>query len=151
MEKSRIRRAVGAIVQREGQFLLIHKVKMMNSLNGPEKINPRWDFPKGGVKSSDIDLNSAILRELKEETGSENYAIKKMFEDTIVFQFPDKIKEKIGFDSQEVTMFLVDFLGHPSELKSQDEEIDDIRFFSKEEVLNMIEFEDSRSFFKNHV
>ena len=63
MTDLKIRKAVGAIVKQNNLFLLIRKVKMMNSLKGPEKIKPRWDFPKGGVKSSDASLNHSFLRE----------------------------------------------------------------------------------------
>ena len=151
MPDLKIRKAVGAIVKQKDLFLLIHKVKMMNSLNGPEKIKPRWDFPKGGVKQSDLNLEQAILRELKEETGSDNYKIVKQFNEKIVFDFPDKIKDKLGFHSQEVTMFLVEFLGDKKLLKSQDDEIDNINFFSKDEVNNMISFQDSKDFFNRNI
>ena len=84
----KIRKAVGAIIKTGNKFILVHKVKIMNSKNGPEDIPGRWDFPKGGVKSSDMNLNKAILRELKEETGSDQYKIIKEFNEKISFQFP---------------------------------------------------------------
>jgi len=146
-----IRKAVGAIIKKDDLFLLIHKVKMMNSSNGPEKIKPRWDFPKGGVKVVDANLEKAILRELKEETGSKKYKIIKEFEEKIIFEFPDEFKKKMGFQKQETTMFLIDFLGDQSELESQDEEIDDIRFFSREEVNKRLIFEDSKDFFNKNI
>jgi putative (di)nucleoside polyphosphate hydrolase len=151
MNNLKIRKAVGAIVKQNNSFLLVHKVKMMNSLNGPEKIKPRWDFPKGGVKESDLDLKEAILRELKEETGSENYKIIKQFNEKIIFEFPEEIKKKLGFDSQEVTMFLIEFLGNQKILKSQDDEIDEVRFVSKNELNNMLSFQDSIDFFNRNI
>ncbi|MFW6025816.1 MAG: NUDIX domain-containing protein [Candidatus Woesearchaeota archaeon] len=151
MSNIKIRKAVGAIVKQNDLFLLIHKIKMMNSLNGPEKIKPRWDFPKGGIKKSDLNLEQAILRELKEETGSDNYKIVKKFNEKIVFDFPDEIKEKLGFHRQEVTMFLVEFSGDTKLLKSQDDEIDNINFFSRDEVNNMISFQDSKDFFNRNI
>ncbi|MFC1682106.1 NUDIX hydrolase [Nanoarchaeota archaeon] len=151
MSSNKVRKAVGAIVKKDNLFLLIHKVKMMSSSKGPEKINPRWDFPKGGVKDTDVDLEQAILRELKEETGSTQYNILKKFDEKIIFEFPKEIQNKLGFKSQEMTMFLIDFLGDKDSLKPQDEEIDDIKFVSKEEVKEIIVFEDSKDFFKRNV
>lgn len=151
MSNLKIRKAVGAIVKQKDLFLLIHKVKMMNSLNGPEKIKPRWDFPKGGVKSSDLNIELAILRELKEETGSGEYKILKKFDEKIIFDFPEEVKDKLGFDGQEVTMFLIEFYGDKNGLKSQDDEIDDINFFSREDVNNKISFQDSKYFFNRNV
>ncbi|MHA1678905.1 MAG: NUDIX domain-containing protein [Promethearchaeota archaeon] len=151
MVSIKIRKAVGAIVIKKDKFLLIHKVKMMNSLKGPEKIKPRWDFPKGGVKNKDINLENAILRELKEETGSDEYRIIKKFDEKIIFEFPDKIKQKLGFEKQEITMFLIKFYGDENKLKSQDDEIDNIKLFSKIEVEKQITFEDSKSFFIRNI
>lgn len=150
MDNLNVRKTVGAIVKKGNLFLLIHKVKMMNSSKGPEKIKPRWDFPKGGVKDTDADLEQAILRELKEETGSDQYRIIKEFDEKITFNFPEDIKKKLGFESQETTMFFIEFLGNEDLLKPQDAEIDDLRFFSKQEVENAIVFDDSKDFFKRN-
>lgn len=151
MNNSEIRKAVGAIVKKDDFFLLIHKIKMMNSKNGPEKIKPRWDFPKGGVKDSDINLKEAILRELEEETGSQEYTIVKEFDEKIIFDFPEEFQKKLGFLKQEITMFLVEYYGDESKLAPQDEEIDNVKFFSKEEVNEKINFEDSKDFFNRNV
>lgn len=124
---------------------------MMSSIDGPETIKPRWDFPKGGIKDSDRDLEHAILRELKEETGSDEFEVVKQFSEKIFFEFPEKIQDKLGFRSQEVTMFSVNFLGTENSLKSQDEEVDEIKFFSKEEVNRLISFEDSKEFFNRNI
>lgn len=151
MTNLKIRKAVGAIVKQKNSFLLVHKIKMMNALNGPEKIKPRWDFPKGGVKKSDLNLERAILRELKEETGSDKYKILKQLDEKIVFEFPKDLKDKLGYHSQEITMFFVEFLGDIDKLKSQDDEIDDIGFFSKDQVNSKISFQDSKDFFNRNV
>lgn len=61
-------------------------------------------FLKGGVLLSDTDSSSALLRELKEETGSAQYRIIKQFDEKICFEFPSALKEKLGYDSQESFM-----------------------------------------------
>lgn len=48
-----IREAVGAIVFKNDQFLIIKKTKI-NTLAGTEIIGSEWDFIKGGVMESDI-------------------------------------------------------------------------------------------------
>lgn len=151
MKLKNVCKAVGAIVIKDNLFLLVHKIKMMNSLKGPEKIKPRWDFPKGGVKDTDINLEHAIIRELKEETGSMQYKIIKRFREKIIFEFPKDIQDKIGFKNQEVTMFLIEFFGDKDSLRSQNEEIDGIKFVSRKEIKDIIVFKDFKDFFKRNV
>ena len=45
--------------------------------------------------------------ELLEETGTDQYVIERELQEKIRFRFPDEIAKKIGYDSQETTMFLV--------------------------------------------
>jgi putative (di)nucleoside polyphosphate hydrolase len=146
-----IRTAVGAIVIQREEILLVHKVKMMDSKSGAEDIPGEWDFPKGGVKSSDIDLREAILRELKEETGSEQYKIVKKCDEKIRFTFSQSVQSKIGFIGQETTMFQVEYIGDRSDLQPEDSEIDQVSFFPKSRVLNILYHEDSREFFRRFV
>lgn len=46
-----IRHAAGAIIYQEQEYLLVHKVKGMDTLGGPTTIPGVWDFPKGGIKA----------------------------------------------------------------------------------------------------
>ncbi|THE10734.1 NUDIX hydrolase [Bacillus timonensis] len=136
------RQAVGAIVYKEDQFLLVHKVKV-----GSEKIPGEWDFIKGGIEESDESSRHAMLRELKEETGSTDFLIVKQFEEKICFSFPQKIKLKIGFERQETTMFLVEYTGITENLLPMDEEIAELQWLTKNEVPNKLTHDDTRSFF----
>lgn len=142
-----IREAVGAIVKSNDKFLLIHKVKIMDARVVAIEIEGEWDFPKGGIKRDDLDLKKAILRELREETGSDQYLIIKEFREKITFTFPPAIRDKLGYQSQETTMFLVEYVGDKSDLKPQDEEIDEIRFLSKEEAMNRLHHQEMKEFF----
>lgn len=139
MDVIKIRKAVGAIVFQDDEYLLVHKVK---SIDCNENIVGHWDFPKGGLKESDIDLETAILRELKEETGSNNYRIIKKFDKKICFVFPKTHK----YDKQETVMFYVEYLGDRGDLKSQDDEIDYVKFYSKGEIMSVLCFEETREF-----
>ncbi len=142
-----IRKAVGAIVKYNDKFLLIHKVKIMDAGDAPIEIEGEWDFPKGGIKLDDLDLKKAILRELKEETGSNQYLIIKEFKEKITFTFPPAIRDKSGYQSQETTMFLVEYVGDINDLNPQDEEIDEIYFISKEEVMKKLHHQEMKDFF----
>ncbi|CAG7637129.1 NUDIX hydrolase [Paenibacillus allorhizosphaerae] len=140
-----IRKAVGAIVQYNGKFLLVHKVK-----GAQGKISGVWDFPKGGLESHDDHLEAALLRELKEETGSAMYVIKKQYEAKVSFAFDAPTRQIIGFEKQETTMFLVEYTGDMTDLKTEDDEIDGVRWFTKEDVVRLV-FPEARQFFEQYV
>lgn len=147
---SMIRQAVGAIVYKEDQFLLVHKIKITTK-SGSEKIKGEWDFIKGGIEDSDESPRHAMLRELKEETGSTDFIIRKEFDEKICFEFPEKIGMKIGYEHQQTTMFLVEFTGCKENLSPMDEEISELQFFEENEVLVKLTHNDTRSFFKKNL
>ncbi|GIO30937.1 MULTISPECIES: NUDIX hydrolase [Paenibacillus] len=140
-----IRKAVGAIVEHDGKVMLVHKVK-----GAQGKIKAMWDFPKGGIEPQDVTLEQALFRELKEETGSTNYEIMKRYDDKILFLFDRATREKIGFERQETTMFHVVYRGDGTDLTPEDDEIDEIRFFARERIPELL-FPESREFFAKHV
>ena len=135
----RIRKAVGAIITREDKYLLIHKVKLMDQNTETEYV--MWDFPKGGIKEEE-DLEKALLRELKEETGSSSFKVIRKFDEKIAFEFPKGFK----YDAQETEMFLVEYTGDYKDLVPDYEEIDQIGFFSMDEVMNLVQLEETRRF-----
>jgi putative (di)nucleoside polyphosphate hydrolase len=144
MSEKMVRKAVGAVIFQNEEYLLVRKVKVMNGVNGSEDIAGHWDFPKGGVNASDESMEMALFRELKEETGSESYRIIKEFNKKICFEFPETHK----YDCQETIMFLVEYLGDRTDLKSQDAEISMVEFFSKVEILNIICLEETIKFIR---
>lgn len=135
----KIRQAVGSVVFQNNEYLLVHKVK---SINGNADIIGHWDFSKGGVEESDKDLESAVLRELKEETGSDKFRIISRFDKQICFTFPKGHK----YDRQETVMFYIEYFGDREDLKPQDNEIDDIRFFNRHDLMGIINLEETREF-----
>ncbi|MHC0035306.1 NUDIX domain-containing protein [Pseudoneobacillus sp. C159] len=141
-----IRKAVGAIVFQNDKYLLVHKTKI-NTNTGKETINGEWDFIKGGVKETDADLEQAVLREIKEETGSTDYKIMKQFNEKICFDFPEELKAKVGFDRQETTMFLVEFIGDVNSIRPLDNEISDFIFVEQEKVIEILTHFDTMDFF----
>jgi len=146
---TKTRKAVGALVIHENKVLLVRKVMMMDGSNGPEPIEPFWDFPKGGVTGEDVNYDSAIMRELSEEIGSTELSIIKQLPD-FNFDFPANVTKKIGYTSQNTTMFLVHFTGNPSTLAPQDGEIDTITFFTKQEAMKMVQFDASAEYIDDY-
>ena len=137
----KIRKAVGAVVVQNNQYLLIHKVRNSDS---NVSISGYWDFSKGGVEEADEHLEAAVMRELKEETGSANYKIINRFDRKICFSFPKSYK----YEKQETTMFYVEYYGNTEELKPQDEEIDEVKFFSKEQLMRIIYLDETKDFLR---
>ncbi len=146
----KIRQAVGAIVYKEDHYLLVHKTKI-NTRTGTKKIDGEWDFVKGGIEDSDESPRHAILRELQEETGSIDFSIIKQFDEKIHFEFPEKMKKKIGYERQETTMFLVEFTGSNCEFAPLDKEIAELQFIPEKEVGDKLTHEDTRSFFMKNL
>jgi putative (di)nucleoside polyphosphate hydrolase len=141
-----IRKAIGAIVYQGNKYLIAQKTKI-NTFEGKQSIKAEWDFIKGGVEKSDRDLQGTLLRELKEETGSIEYKVVKVFEEKICFDFPVELKEKIGYGKQETTMFLVEFLGNINSLMQNDSEIRKIKFIEKDRVVETLTHKDTKDYF----
>ncbi|MUK88826.1 NUDIX domain-containing protein [Ornithinibacillus sp. L9] len=145
-----IRIAVGAIVTCGDQFLLVHKSKI-NTKNGKQDMESEWDFVKGGVKLRDADLESALIRELEEETGTKSYKILNQFDEKLCFHFPEKIRGEIGYDRQETTMFHVKYIGDKDKLIPHDDEIKDVQFVDRETAFCYLTHKDTKKYFKKQV
>jgi len=147
MTNPRIRHAVGAIIRQNNKYLLVRKVKISTG----ESIEGFWGLVKGGVNSGDESLEAALWRELKEETGSDCFAIISEYADKIEFEFSAETKAKLNFDCQHTSFYLVEYLGRKEDLKSIDQEIDQFHFCSAEEAYDKICFAEEKQFFKSNV
>lgn len=87
-----------------------------------------WDFPGGGINDREK-AEHAILRELKEELGSEKFIIKKIGKELDKYDWPENvileklIKHGKTYLGQERVRFLVDFLGEDRDIAIEEEEI----------------------------
>lgn len=144
-----IRKAVGAIIVDENDsYLLVHKVKIKDGKI--VKIMDAWDFVKGGIKEGESP-RQAIVRELWEETGHENYKIEKEYGEKISFDFPNFMSEINGYESQETTMFLVKYSGNKHSLNAIDDEIDEVIFFEKRVILEKLNTRETKEFWNKYL
>ena len=143
--KTKIRKAVGAIIIKSAnKVLLVHKANICDCKNGNIKADS-WDFIKGGVKNNETMLD-ALKREIFEETGIEQFVIKKEIEDKIFFEFPLDLKSSIGYDAQKTTMYLVEIDEQPDDLKCADDEIDGYDFVDIDSVSGRLSQEETLEF-----
>jgi len=145
-----IRKAIGAIVFQGTKFLMVQK-SHITTLEGKQPIEAEWDFVKGGVEKHDKNLHDTLLRELQEETGSNEYKIVKELDAKICFDFPDDRQNKIGYQKQETTMFLVEFLGDINSLIPNDHEISKITFIEKDDVVELLTHQDTKDYFIKYI
>lgn len=141
-----LREAVGAIVVKDDKFLLVHKVKI-NGTKGKIDFEGSWDFVKGKIELIDKDKKAAVMRELLEETGSNEYKVLEEYSEQLKFEFDPETSRIINYTSQVTTLFLVEYLGNMDELKPQDDEIGEISFFDLSELLNTLSHSETKEFF----
>ena len=110
---------VALVVDSIGEILVVQK----HSFKPNE-----WDFPGGGIDKNEK-AEETVLRELKEELGSDKFAILKKDKsldkydwstDYILWRF-----NKFGktYKGQQRVRFLVEFFGQREEIKIQESEI----------------------------
>ncbi|MDF2548932.1 MAG: Phosphoglycerate mutase [Anaerosolibacter sp.] len=147
-DRTKIRKAVGAIIiKASNKVLLVHKANICNSKDGNIKA-ASWDFIKGGVKNNETMLD-ALKREIFEESGIEHFVIKKEFDDKICFEFPYDLRDVIGYDKQETTMFLVQIDEQPDDFRCTDDEIDGYDFVDIDSVSEKLSQEETQGFWNN--
>ena len=96
MEGKRYRPNVAAIVVNDqGQILACRRADKFHS----------WQLPQGGVNKGE-DLQTAVLRELKEEIGTDDVDILGQLPEVICYDWPAGIR-KGGYTGQEQSYFLL--------------------------------------------
>lgn len=126
-----LRQAQDKFSKKSWEVLLIKNA----ALRDPKKAY--WGFPKGhidkGEKSSD-----AALREIKEETGIEAEIVKKLGDSQYVFT---RSGEKVF---KVVVYYLLKYIS--GEIKPQDLEVLEVKWFDPEEALELLSFKKDREF-----
>ncbi|WP_459129445.1 bis(5'-nucleosyl)-tetraphosphatase [Guggenheimella bovis] len=114
-------RSVGAVVVDEEEVLLL------------KHLQGHWSFPKGHPENDESDMETAE-REIKEET---NLSVRFIagFKEETHYMIDPRTKKTVSY-----------YLARPTSksLKAQPEEIEEIRWFSFNEALQTITFEEDR-------
>lgn len=119
-------KSCGCIIVEDGKVLLVQQVE------------GHWGFPKGHVEENETEMETAI-REVKEETNI-NVKIEneKRYSETYVTS-RGRLKEVIYFVAKKVG----------GEIKPQEEEINKIKWFSIDEAIEKITYDNTRELFEN--
>ncbi|MBK3496982.1 NUDIX hydrolase [Viridibacillus sp. YIM B01967] len=144
-----IRYAVGGIIKSDDTILLVKKEKIMDT-EKPMEVKPEWDFPKGGIKREDLDIQEALFRELDEETGTRDFRVIGEL-GMLEFEFPAAMKEKLGFERQVTHMFLLEFLGDRDQLQPKTEEIGEVAFVKINKVDERLKLAETKEFFQDNL
>jgi putative (di)nucleoside polyphosphate hydrolase len=140
-----IRKGVGAVVLYDSKFLLAERIKRLQENGSFKRIPPEWDLVKGGLDEETP--AEAILRELFEETGSKEFRIVKQFAAPLHYTLP----ESSGFAAQETIIFLVEYLGTPEQLRSDGGEISRLAFFTRNQMLAKLKYQETRDWVDQNV
>lgn len=132
------RKGVNAVVvDSNNKFLIVQKKSYGND---------QWDFPGGGL-NEDETPETGILRELKEELGSDNFIIVSQSPINIKFEWPQEAidagfrKHGKYWRGQEKYQFIVKFIGNVADLKLQEDEIKKIKWVKYAELSDHLIFE----------
>lgn len=120
---------VGSLIFKGDKYLLVQRT------NWPDNF---WKLPQGGVDEKE-DGETALMRELKEELGTDKFKIIKKF--PFIHKY-DWDKENIDLANfrwrgQKQTFFLVEFTGE--KIKLNKEELKNHCWVTKEELLRKVE------------
>jgi len=124
------------ILDKLGRILIVQKNSYKNN---------EWSIPGGGIEEGETP-EITIIRELYEELGSEKFEIVKTARQTDRYEWPDELineriaKNKPPFRGQEITQFLVKFLGEDEDLKPEVEEIRVIKWVFPKELSSYLIF-----------
>ena len=132
------RKGVNAIVvDKNNNFLLVQKQNYDSH---------QWDFPGGGVEQNEK-LETAMLRELEEEVGTNKFEIVEKSPHLLKYEWPKEAQEhahnKHGkwWRGQEKHQFIVKFTGKKSDIQIQENEIRQIKWVPYNKLKDHLVFE----------
>lgn len=126
------RKNVGSVIFKGNKFLLV--------LMPIKSFNDYWKFPQGGVGEGEK-RREAVIRELKEELGTDKFKIIKEYPYKHRYDWDETSTKLNGnkWRGQKQTFFLVEFLGTDKDIKIDRNEISKYGWFTKEEVLKIVD------------
>ena len=124
------------IVDGDNKFLIVQKKNYTDN---------QWDFPGGGLEDNE-EPKVGILRELKEELGSDSFTIVKQSPINIKFEWPPEAveagyrKHGIYWRGQEKYQFIAKYTGNITDLKLQESEIKKLKWEKYSELQDHLIF-----------
>ncbi|OGM29503.1 hypothetical protein A2630_00725 [Candidatus Woesebacteria bacterium RIFCSPHIGHO2_01_FULL_44_10] len=123
-------KASGVITNSDGKLLIVQLTTYGEG---------QWNFPGGGIEDNESE-DQTILRELKEELGTDKFEIVRKSRYIEKYEWPPFViakrlkAEKRTWRGQRVRYFLIKFLGNDKDLKPDSGEIEKIKWIKKEEL-----------------
>lgn len=100
-------------------------------------IKNAWQIPQGGVDKGE-DNETALFREIKEETGLDRNYLKILGNsDPVSYLFPNRVNKRYGYDGQLQTYFLLEIADAGWELKPSKEFVS-FEWIDKDEVIRRV-------------
>ncbi len=102
-------------------------------------ISGAWQFPQGGIDKGESP-KQALLRELKEEIGTNNVEIIASHPEWISYDFPDTIAKKMyPYDGQTQKYFLVKLKSNSDiNIKTKHPEFCDFKFVKQKDLFKSV-------------
>ncbi|MDD5417624.1 MAG: NUDIX hydrolase [Candidatus Nanoarchaeia archaeon] len=132
-EKLPLRKNVLGIVFKGDEFLIVQKQYYKDN---------EWSVPGGGVEKSEKS-EKALLREMKEELGTDKFKIIKKSNITYEWMWPMENIErrKYKWKGQHAEIYIVEFMGNKKDIKKQKDEIRKVKWVKKEELKQYLIFQ----------
>ena len=127
-----------AAVVLSSRYPLVSEILVANRIDIKEDA---WQFPQGGIDEGE-DPKEALLRELKEEIGTDEVDIIAEYPEWISYEFLNKKAVKMyPYDGQTQKYFLVKLRSSAKiSLKTDTPEFIDYKFLSYEDTLEQISY-----------
>lgn len=107
-----------------------------------------WALPKGHIEK-DESVETAAVREVREETGLEVARVEPLGEVSYIFSWRDQPEASLVRIFKRVHFFTMEYAG--GDLSAHDGEIDEVTWFPAEEAVRRATYKDERSLLEKAV
>ncbi len=131
--------AASVIINRENKILLAHRSVEKQNMDFPG--TEHWQIPQGGIERGEMP-EKAVLREMKEGLGTDKFEIIGKMEKAYEYNW-NLAREKFfsrytKTRGQRQTIFFLKFTGEDKDIKLDQREFSDYKWFTTEEIENKI-------------